>query len=251
MKQADFLRTRLTLSWSYDLGFHNAERDGLVLMEDGSCHLRMTYSMRDWGINNPRLGLNGMLSDSTVDLYLLPREKRVTPADNKPIPKAWLNQGGQTAVLVDCEQGVAVALRPFSGRYTERIVPASMDAVPERSAHCDVYWPKAGVMPIPRNVFCLRPPADRSLAADMKEREGEVRKAVTAALTLQGITLAGFGSLRYEVTDAHRSMTTSQLIADVVQDKYTAVHVARNGFTYVRPTERRRFLYTLDQPKRG
>ena len=236
--------------WSPTYGFNNSHHP-FVQREDNSVTL-MSGPQR----GDPRTwynaGLEARWSESAPDMFLLPRHARKCSDDRKPIPAAWLNQGGQTALIIDREQGVVMGYNRNRVIYKNEAKANTneeprdfnpQEKVPDNADYCYAYWPKAGVLPIAMGDITLSMPGDRRIRRDFAQREKEVKATVGAALALKG------GSWWYSSTpftvdlDRMEHWTTSQFVAEVMKDSAVAQNVSKNGFFWPRKKEKRVYLY--------
>lgn len=161
--------------------------------------------------------------------------------DEKPMPKAWVQQGGQQLLAVDWERGVAVAIGHGGYRHDEysdwkKIVPDNL-----RSAY--VYWTGDKRLPVAATNITVSAP-DPTVMKELTAKLTEVRPALHAIERMRNPPIpryyqTGTIAVKREWLD----MTTEEIVAELSKDDYTLKSAVVNGFASKRVNQEVQYLY--------
>jgi|LWDU01.1.fsa_nt_gi hypothetical protein len=154
----------------------------------------------------------------------------------QPVKKAWVTQHGHQHLAIDYERKVAIAL--FEGwRHHQPTILG--DHVNTASA----YWAGQERLPVPLAKIKVQTP-DPEYKKKMVNVLNEVRAAVAA---IHRMNDDGASNWWYEsqhmAKEEWQDSSTSDIIAELSQDKQVMYNIATKGFEYPRKTQEMEFLY--------
>ena len=171
-------------------------------------------------------------TDSDVPPLYLNRD------DEKPIPKAWVQQGGHQHLAVDWEQRVAVAI---GYRYTKS--REWSDTVPENISDAYVYWAGPTRLPVARRNITVSSPNKTDTAA-IQIKVNEALPALHAIERMRNPPIPHY--YRYSKLDLKREwldLTTEELVAELSKEVYALKSAIHSGFNPLRVVEEVPYLY--------
>jgi hypothetical protein len=161
--------------------------------------------------------------------------------DENPIPKAWVQQGGQQYLAVDWEREVAVAIGYLW--YKQGTPTHWTESVPDNINGASVYWSGPKRLPIALCGITVSTP-DKGRNAEIQEKLREVIPALHAIERMKNPPIprylhGGKIDLKVEWLD----LTTEQLVAELSRDDHTLKSVTRCGFNSLRVVQEVPYLY--------
>jgi len=159
----------------------------------------------------------------------------------KPIPKAWVQQGGQQHLAVDHEQGVAVAVG--YGGYHATMSNEWQVAVPDNLRSAFVYWSGPERLPTAVRTIQVSQPDPKTLA-ELNKKLAEVRPALHAIERMKNPPIQRwYNTGKVNVKSDWIDMPTGDIVAELSADDHTLKSAVVSGFSAKRIVTEVPYLY--------
>jgi hypothetical protein len=169
--------------------------------------------------------------------------------DDKPIPKAWVQQGGQQLLAVDYEQGVAVAIG-YCGYYYGRghtnpnYSEGFNNTVPDNlCGQAFVYWAGHGRLPVASKKITVSV-AEQELTKKLRDHLKSAMPALHAIYRMKADESQRYwGTAKLELHANWLELTTEELVAELSKDWHTLKCAVKSGFLGLRDQREVDYLY--------